>query len=153
MVNAARHVRVLVVDDVEVLRTMVKRILERDGRFDIVGEATDGNEAVTQAATLQPDLVMLDLMMPGRDGISALRDIRELSPGSQVVLLTGFAGDKPGDLGPDLCLHKSLEAPDMIAALERLVPALSSEVGGARPRYDSDGAVVAGDPAERQLGQ
>jgi two-component system chemotaxis response regulator CheY len=119
--NSSDATTVLLVDDVALLRTLVRRILEPDGRFEIVAEANDGDEAIARAAELQPDLILLDLMMPGRDGISAFREIRLVSPASRVVFLTGPAGEPRSAQHADLCLQKGLSGAEMIAALERLL--------------------------------
>jgi DNA-binding NarL/FixJ family response regulator len=100
---------------------MVRRILERDGRFEVVGEAKDGIEAVDMASRLQPCLVVLDLMMPRKDGATAIPEIRTASPSSRVVVLTGCGfGEKPS-LGADAWLEKGASPAEMIRALEVLV--------------------------------
>ena len=82
--------RTLLADDVFDLRYMVKLALERSGRFQIVAEAENGDEAVAMARQHQPDLVLLDVSMPVRDGLEALPDIRSASPDAKVVMLSGF---------------------------------------------------------------
>ncbi len=81
-------IRTLLVDDAAVFRTGLRRLLEADGRFIVVGEAEDGVEAVAMATRLTPDLVVMDIRMPGLDGISAAREIRDGVPGAAVVILT-----------------------------------------------------------------
>lgn len=82
--------RVLVVDDSEDLRLLLRMRMERLEGLDVVGEAEDGMQAVEMAAALQPDLVVLDLAMPRMDGLEALPLIREAAPGVRVVVLSGF---------------------------------------------------------------
>jgi DNA-binding NarL/FixJ family response regulator len=84
-------IRVVVVDDVDVMRALVRRVLDRDGRFVVVGEAADGRAAITETRLHQPDLVVLDLAMPVLDGISALPELRVACPSARIVVLTGFA--------------------------------------------------------------
>ena len=84
--------RVVIVDDEESLRRLTRAVLERSGRLDVVAEASDGLEAVQVVTDHQPDLVLLDLMMPRMDGLQALPLIREAAPGAKVVILTG-SGD------------------------------------------------------------
>lgn len=82
--------RVLVVDDAEDLRALLRMRLERAGGWTVVGEAADGRSAIEQARALQPELVLLDLAMPGMDGLEALPHIREAVPGVRVVVFSGF---------------------------------------------------------------
>jgi DNA-binding NarL/FixJ family response regulator len=79
--------RVLVVDDHPLTRDALASLLARGG-FDVVGEAGDGADAISLAARLQPELVLLDLSMPGLDGLSALPRLRAAAPGCEVVVLT-----------------------------------------------------------------
>jgi DNA-binding NarL/FixJ family response regulator len=86
--------RIVLADDVFDLRFMVKLALERSGRFQVVGEAENGDEAVKLAEKHQPDLVLLDVSMPVKDGLEALPDIRSVSPNAKVVMLSGFEASR-----------------------------------------------------------
>jgi DNA-binding NarL/FixJ family response regulator len=79
--------RILLVDDHPLTREALSSLLRQHG-FDVVGEASDGEAAVQAAAELRPDLVLLDLSMPGLDGLGALPQIREAAPECEVVVLT-----------------------------------------------------------------
>ena len=79
--------RILVVDDHPITRDALSSLLAQGG-FDVVGEAADGSEAIELARSLQPQLVLLDLTMPGLDGLSALPGIREAAPRAEIVVLT-----------------------------------------------------------------
>src|SRR5947208_15986595 len=79
--------RILLVDDHPLTRSALAGLLTQHG-FDVVGEASDGEEAIEAAGRLAPDLVLLDLSMPGLDGLSALPRLREAAPASEVVVLT-----------------------------------------------------------------
>ena len=79
--------RILLVDDHPLTRSALAGLLEQHG-FDVVGEAEDGEQAIERAAELRPDLVLLDLSMPGLDGVSALPRLREAAPDCEVVVLT-----------------------------------------------------------------
>jgi two-component system, NarL family, response regulator NreC len=79
--------RVLLADDAPAVRQGVKGLLEREG-FDVVGEAADGQEAVTLAQTLDPDVAVLDLSMPKLSGMGAAREIQRLCPRTHLILLT-----------------------------------------------------------------
>lgn len=80
--------RVLVVDDYEPWRRFVSSSLQRSHELQIVSEASDGIRAVQQAEELQPDLILLDIGLPGLNGIEAARRIRTLSPGSKIIFIT-----------------------------------------------------------------
>ena len=85
--KAERSVRILVADDHQIVLQGLKTILDREG-FDIVGEASDGREAVARAVELQPDLVVLDIGMPLMTGIEAAAEIRRSVPSAKLILLT-----------------------------------------------------------------
>jgi DNA-binding NarL/FixJ family response regulator len=79
--------RILLVDDHPLTRSALSGLLTQNG-FDVVGEAEDGEQAIVCAAELAPDLILLDLSMPGLDGLSALPRLREAAPNCEVVVLT-----------------------------------------------------------------
>jgi DNA-binding NarL/FixJ family response regulator len=79
--------RILLVDDHPLTRSALAGLLQQHG-FDVVGEAADGESAIARAAELQPDLVLLDLSMPGLDGLAALPRLREAAASCEVVVLT-----------------------------------------------------------------
>ncbi|MEY2420265.1 MAG: hypothetical protein QOI95_332 [Acidimicrobiaceae bacterium] len=85
---SARRVRVVIVDDSDDVRLLLRVMLQRDARFEIVAEAADGIEAIERVEETQPDLVVLDRSMPRLGGIEALPQIRERAPHSAVVLYT-----------------------------------------------------------------
>ena len=87
-------VNVVIADDTDDVRTLVRFSLELDGRFDVVGEAADGREAVDLCSTLQPDAIVLDLQMPVLDGARALPLIRGVSPETVVVVFTAYYTDE-----------------------------------------------------------
>ena len=81
-------IRVLVVDDQGLTRRGILSILKPDSDIEVLDEASDGPEALQKAVALQPDLVLMDIMMPGGDGITATRAIKERCPRTQVLILT-----------------------------------------------------------------
>jgi two-component system, NarL family, response regulator LiaR len=89
----ADAIRILVVDDHAVVREGLRAFLELQEEFEVVGEAGDGAEAVELAERLRPDVVLMDLVMPGLDGVGAMQRLRERLPSSRVIVLTSFAED------------------------------------------------------------
>jgi DNA-binding NarL/FixJ family response regulator len=88
-------IRVLLVDDHKLVRAGLQSLLDSTDDLEVVGTASDGAEAVTVAAELRPDVVLMDLSMPGMDGIEATRRITALGLGAQVLVLTSFSdGDR-----------------------------------------------------------
>ena len=80
----------MLVDDLSDARFVLRKRLEREGKYEIVGEAANGQEAVELAESLQPDLVIMDFRMPVMDGLEATRAIKESSPSVEVVGFTAF---------------------------------------------------------------
>jgi DNA-binding NarL/FixJ family response regulator len=93
MTTMVRAARVLIVDDQTLFRTGLTSLLSADERVEVVGQASDGAEAVKQAIKLKPDVVLMDLKMPNLDGIEATRQITEGVPGTKVLILTTFETD------------------------------------------------------------
>ncbi len=87
-------IRVLIVDDHEVVREGLRNFLELQDGMEIAGEAGDGEEGVALAGELQPDVVLMDLVMPKVGGVEAMRALRERVPGTRVIVLTSFIDDE-----------------------------------------------------------
>jgi two-component system, NarL family, response regulator LiaR len=92
MINSS--IRVLLVDDHVIVREGLRTLLSEEPGIEVVGEAGDGSESVRLAAALHPDVILMDLVMPGMDGIQAMQDIRAVSPSSRVLVLTSFGDDQ-----------------------------------------------------------
>ncbi len=122
--------RALLVDDMDQLRQLIRLTLERSGRFEVVGEASNGREGITAAEALQPDMVLLDVSMPLMDGLEALPRICDVAPHATVVMLSGFSelrlGAEAAAGGAAAYLEKGL-APD--ALVRRLLDVLGAPAG------------------------
>ena len=86
-------IRVLVVDDHAVVREGLRAFLELQDGIEVAGEAADGDQAVAEATRLRPDVILMDLVMPHLDGVTAMRALREQLPDARVIVLTSFLDD------------------------------------------------------------
>jgi len=118
-------VRVLVVDDVELWQTFVHMHLDKEPNLHVIGVATDGLDAVRKAEKLRPDLILLDISLPGLNGLEAARQIRKVAATSTILFLSG-------ESDPDVVRHafsagglgyvlKSDAARDLIAGIESVL--------------------------------
>jgi two-component system chemotaxis response regulator CheY len=81
--------KVLIVDDAAFMRMMIKEILTKNG-YNVVGEASDGAQAVEKYKELNPDLVTMDITMPEMDGITALKEIKKLDPNARIIMCSAM---------------------------------------------------------------
>lgn len=88
------HIRVLVVDDMPCVRRAIRSLLAEDPAVEVVGEAADGSEALRSAADLRPDVVLMDIAMPGMDGLAATRRLTSLPHPPRVLVMTEHDGDR-----------------------------------------------------------
>ena len=86
--SSSGRIRVMVVDDHPLMRQGLRGALEASDRFDVVGEAEDGEEAVRIAVEAEPEIIVMDVIMPKKDGVEACREIMELLPSTRVLMLT-----------------------------------------------------------------
>jgi two-component system, NarL family, response regulator LiaR len=86
-------ITILLVDDHAVVREGLRTFLGLQDGFEIVGEAADGQEALERAEQLDPDVILMDLVMPGRDGVSAMQELKQRAARSRVIVLTSFLED------------------------------------------------------------
>lgn len=131
--------RILIVDDHEVVRLGIKSLLKRHAQFQVVAEAGNAQDALQQALQHKPDVVIMDIRLPGKNGIGATRDIIEKLPETKVIMLTSYAEDNllfdailAGASGYVL---KQIGSGELVHALERigrgeslLDPALTQKV-------------------------
>ncbi len=88
------RVRILIVDDHAVVRQGLITFLELQDEIEVVGEASNGKEAIQKVQELEPDVVLMDLVMPVMDGLTAIKQIKQLRPSTEVIALTSFADDE-----------------------------------------------------------
>ena len=86
--SSADRIRVMVVDDHPIVRSGLRDVLEASGRLEVVGQAGDGEEAVRTVEELGPEVIVMDVIMPCKDGVDACREIMELLPDTRVLMLT-----------------------------------------------------------------
>jgi NarL family two-component system response regulator LiaR len=117
-------IRVLVVDDHAVVRKGIRALLAEIEGIEVIGEAGDGQGAMAQADALCPDVILMDLVMPGMDGIEAIRQIATGESGPPILVLTSFAGDdkvfpaiKAGALG---YLLQDSDPADLVEAIQQV---------------------------------
>ncbi|MEU2082026.1 response regulator transcription factor [Streptomyces albus] len=143
----ADRIRVLLVDDHQVVRRGLRTFLEVQDDIEVVGEAADGDEGVARAEELRPDIVLMDVKMPGTDGVEALRLLRERGNQARVLIVTSFTEQRtvvPAlRAGAAGYVYKDVD-PDALAGAIRSVHAghvlLQPEVAGALLSDDQGGA-------------
>jgi DNA-binding NarL/FixJ family response regulator len=91
---AERKVRILLADDHAGIRKVVRSVLEKHPRFEVIGEAVDGHKAIEEATRLKPDVVILNISMPVLNGIDAARAIKTKLPGSAIVILSSNVDER-----------------------------------------------------------
>lgn len=92
MISSSR-IKVLIVDDHQVVREGLRRIIELDDDITVIGEAENGEDAISMVSQLSPDVIMMDLKMPGMGGINAIREIKQRLPDVNILVLTLYAED------------------------------------------------------------
>ncbi|GAA4408527.1 response regulator transcription factor [Fodinibacter luteus] len=122
--SATAPVRVVIADDHDLYRRGMRVVVELDGIAEVVGEASDGNEAVEVCSRMQPDVVLMDVRMPGVGGIEACRRIRSVVPSARILMLT--MSDDESDLfeaikaGASGYLLKDLPGEEVAGAIRRV---------------------------------
>lgn len=126
MQSAGETVKVLVVDDAPEVRRLLGHRLPIYGNFEVVAEADDGETGIARARDAQPDLIVLDVLMPGRSGIDVAPEIRAASPRSRILLyssLDTLARANPSRIGVDAIVDKAERLGALEDALASLFPA------------------------------
>ena len=115
------QITVLIADDHALFREALHLLLAQEGDIQVVGEATDGQQALIMTEAFQPDILLLDVRMPGVNGLDALPRIRAKSPGTKVLMLSGYPEDdfivEALQLGAKGYLSKSLTRADLVKAI------------------------------------
>ena len=122
---AAQKISILIADDHTIVRAGLAALLGTEKDFAIVGQAKNGIEAVSETLRLKPDVVIMDLMMPKKDGVAATAEIAERAPGTKVILLTTF-GTSDGiahalDSGAKGAILKSADNAQLAGAIRKVV--------------------------------
>jgi NarL family two-component system response regulator LiaR len=119
-----KQIKLLVVDDQKIVRMGIRALIEPVDDIDVIGEASNGEEAVVQAKRLQPDVILMDLMMPKMDGITAIREIQASQLPARIIALTSFVTEdkvfpaiKAGAMG---YLLKDSDPEDLITAIRKV---------------------------------
>lgn len=89
----SKKIRILICDDHGVVRSGLRSLIEIKSKMELIGEASDGVEAVQQAKELKPDVIIMDLIMPRMDGITAITEIKKIHPDARILVLTSFSDD------------------------------------------------------------
>lgn len=118
------RLKVLLVDDVPQIRMFIAMFMDRTDDFEVVAEASDGREALERAQEHMPDIVLLDLNMPGMNGMEALPELRKMLPGAVIVIFSGFESvaiaDRTKLLGADAYVEKGTPAQQLVDQLRAL---------------------------------
>jgi DNA-binding NarL/FixJ family response regulator len=124
--NVQKPIRVLIADDHRLFAQALEAILEADERIAVAGHARDGREAVELAASLQPDVILMDIAMPAMDGFQATRLIRKSDPNAAILMLTGSNSrsdvDRARKAGAVGYVTKDRIAAELIDAIVEVVP-------------------------------
>lgn len=116
-------IKVLLVDDHEMVRMGLAAYLSTEPNIEVVGEASNGEEGVRQAEQFKPDVILMDLVMAGMDGIEATRRIRKAQPEAKVIVLTSFIDDEKVypviEAGAFSYLLKTSRAPEIVQAIQQ----------------------------------
>jgi len=118
------HAKIVIVDDDQTFRTILRRILAKDPKLNVVGEAGDGLEALEEIRAVSPDLILMDLAMPRLNGLEATRTIKAEHPASRVVILTQHQEPAyqraAAECGADAFLTKTTRLTDLLTTIRQL---------------------------------
>jgi DNA-binding NarL/FixJ family response regulator len=117
-------ISILIADDHTLVRQSIRQTLEREGTFNVVGEAADGEQAVVMAKNLKPDVILMDISMPKMTGIEATREIKLSQPQAKILILTAYDYDQYIfpllEAGAAGYLLKDIESSELISAVKNV---------------------------------
>lgn len=135
------HIRIVVADDHDSFRESLVHLLSLDQEIEVVGEATDGEQARQLVLDLQPDVAILDLKMPGATGTQTTRRIKEEAPQVKVIVLSIFSQDRHIreclEAGADRYLTKGISREELLAAVKAVAAQRTRSDSNGRPRAAS----------------
>ena len=155
-------VRVFLVDDHEVVRRGLRELFEPQPDLEVVGEASNAEEALTRVPSAQPDVALLDVRLPGTSGIELCRDLRAMLPELRCLMLTSFADDDALFsailAGASGYLLKEIRGPELVSAVRRVAagqslidPALTASVMERLRGHQEDQRIAKLSPQERRI--
>lgn len=117
--------KLLICDDVDDIRMLIRVAFDSDDDFEVVGEASNGAEGIAAARALSPDVILLDINMPVRSGLDALPDLREVVPDAAIIIFSGFEdwslSGRVQDHGADAYIEKGTEVHEIVDHVRTLV--------------------------------
>ncbi len=156
MLKPTEKITVFLVDDQNMLRAAFRSLLSRDERFEVLGDSGDAREAIDRIGELRPNIVLLDITMPGLSGIDAIQPIRKAHPKVRVLMLTHHEGEsfveQAIQCGADGYLSKDSEQGELTIAIEavhRGQPYISPKVAGGLVSKARTGVAAGPVPASR----
>jgi DNA-binding NarL/FixJ family response regulator len=128
--------RILIADDHAIVRMGLNLLLAAEKDFEVVGEAHDGVQALTACAKLKPDVIVLDLMMPKKDGVAVTEELKEISPETKIVILTSFGSaeglSKALQCGAGGIVLKSSAETELVTAIRKVLDGKQHLTAGLR---------------------
>jgi DNA-binding NarL/FixJ family response regulator len=114
-------VRIVLCDDVPLLRELTRHGLQEDSRIEVVGEAGEAATGIARTSELRPDAILLDLSMPGMDGLEAIPRLREASPETAIVVFSGFSSSRLGSQALELGADRYVQKGEDFSELRQIV--------------------------------
>jgi DNA-binding NarL/FixJ family response regulator len=153
-------IRLFLCDDVVELRALMRIGMEEDERIDVVGEAGDALTGIAEIARLRPDVVLLDLSMPGLDGLEAIPRILAAAPETKIIVFSGFGAERMEDAALAQGALRYLEKGRPLDAVRAAVHEVADNrgdqgaprAGGTGPDADDSGGDARGGPLRRMTG-